>query len=176
MIGDSINQSVGSFFYHQRSLWVATGAPFSSLEMLFCETCARDEKVSLDSLACYHLECGRKSHRLVGMWEGQTVSRPNSSSSCSYFLMFFDQFWANDRLILLNNIVYDVTEVYLLHILSDYVRFPFQFENKQVKVVSRSTWRHQNGTVWCPGRLLAASLLGGPVVPDAGTQEVKRHL
>jgi hypothetical protein len=44
--------------------------------------------------------------------------------------MFLDQFWANDRLILLSNIVCDVTEVYLLHILSDYVSFPFQFENK----------------------------------------------
>jgi hypothetical protein len=44
--------------------------------------------------------------------------------------MFLDQFWAYDRLILLNNIVCDVAEVSLLHILSDYVSFPFQFENK----------------------------------------------
>jgi hypothetical protein len=35
---------------------------FSSLEMLFCETWGRDKKVSLDSLAFYHLECGRKPH------------------------------------------------------------------------------------------------------------------
>jgi hypothetical protein len=99
------------------------------------------------------------------MWEGrseeQTVNRPNSSSSYSYFLMIFDKFWPYDRLILLNNIVCDVTEVCLLHILSDYVSFPFQFENKhQVKVVSRSTWRHQNGAVWCPGRLQTTSLPG----------------
>jgi hypothetical protein len=44
--------------------------------------------------------------------------------------MFLDKFWAYDILILLNNIVCDVTEVHLLHILSDYVSFPFQFENK----------------------------------------------
>jgi hypothetical protein len=31
-----------------------------------------------------------------------------------------------------------------------------------------STWRHQNGAVWHPGRLQATSLPGvGPVVPDA---------
>jgi hypothetical protein len=33
---------------------------FSSLEKLFCEIWGR---VSLDSLACYHLERGRKSHQ-----------------------------------------------------------------------------------------------------------------
>jgi hypothetical protein len=47
--------------------------------------------------------------------------------------MFLDQIWTYDRLILLNNIVNivcDVTEASLLHILSDYVSFPFQFENK----------------------------------------------
>jgi hypothetical protein len=48
-----------------------------------------------------------------------------------------------------NNIVSGATEVHLLLILSDYVSFPFQFENKHlVNVeVSRSTWRHQNGAV-----------------------------
>jgi hypothetical protein len=95
--------------------------------MLFLRDLGRDKKVSLDSLASTILNAEE-------MWEGrsekQTVSRPNSSSSYSYFLMFLDQFWAYDRLILLNNIVCDVTEVYLLHILSDYVSFPFRFENK----------------------------------------------
>jgi hypothetical protein len=33
----------------------------------FCEIWGRDKKVSLDSLACYHPECGGKSHLLVGM-------------------------------------------------------------------------------------------------------------
>jgi hypothetical protein len=65
--------------------------------------------------------------------------------------MFLDEFWAYDRLILLNNIVFDAIGVHLLHILSDYVNCPFQFENKHsMKVVSRSIWRHQNGVVWCP--------------------------
>jgi hypothetical protein len=44
--------------------------------------------------------------------------------------MFLDQFWPYDRLVLLNNIVFDATEDHLLHILSDYVSFQFQFENK----------------------------------------------
>jgi hypothetical protein len=36
-----------------------------------------------------------------------------------------------------------------------------------MKVFFRSTWRHQNGAVWYPGRLQAASLPGvGPVVQD----------
>jgi hypothetical protein len=36
--------------------------------------------------------------------------------------------WQIDML--LNNIVCDATDVYFLHILSDYVSFPFQFDNK----------------------------------------------
>jgi hypothetical protein len=102
-----------------------------SLEMLFCETWERDKKVSHWRAIILNAE---ESPTYVGMWEGrseeQTVSRSNSSSSYSYFLMCFDQFWAYDILILLNNTVCDVTEVYLLHILSDYVSFQFQFEWK----------------------------------------------
>jgi hypothetical protein len=43
-------------------IWSWPIVPFSSREMFFCETWGRDKKASLDSLACYHLECGRKSN------------------------------------------------------------------------------------------------------------------
>jgi hypothetical protein len=38
--------------------FIAGCRAFSFLEMLFCEIC----------MACYHLECGGKSHLQVGMW------------------------------------------------------------------------------------------------------------
>jgi hypothetical protein len=77
----------GTDCLHTARFWLLAPCTVSSLEMLFCNIWGWYKKVSLGTLACYHLEWGRKSHlyMLVGKWagqsEGQTVSRPNSSSS-----------------------------------------------------------------------------------------------
>jgi hypothetical protein len=94
----------------------------------FCEIWGRDKKVSLRFLPSW---MRKKVPTILGKWdgrsEGQTVSRPNCSSSCSYFLMFLDQIWPYDIYwyCWTSLLPMQCNRVHLLHILSDYVSFPF---------------------------------------------------
>jgi hypothetical protein len=49
------------------------GWPFSSLEMRFCETWGRDKKLSLDSLACYHIVRTQASNLLIIIYAGRRL-------------------------------------------------------------------------------------------------------